>query len=157
MKFTDEHKKKISVALKGKKKSLKHCLNISKSKIGKPSWNKGLKCSWVKVHKNKKGNLAFNWKGGLVIVNGYAYVYDDKLGNCFGSKYIKRANLIWYQETGELIEKPFCLHHKDGNKLNDNVDNLLKIDRYKHIGMEGKRNMRNHLGRFERVIKKQNS
>jgi hypothetical protein len=150
MKFTDKHKKNISIALKGKKKSLTHCLNISKGKKGKPSWNKGKKCSWSKFNlpKHKKGNLALNWKGGEVIVGGYAYVYNKKLGTCFGGKYIKKANLVWYQKTGELIKKPYCLHHKDNNKLNDDFNNLTKMDRYKHIGMEGNKNIRNSLGQF---------
>jgi len=150
MKFTDEHKKKISIALKGRKKSLSHCLNISKAKKGKPTWNKGLKCSWSKFNlpEHKSGELALNWKGGVVIVNGYAYVYNTELGTCFGGKYIKRANLVWYQKTGELMRLPYCLHHKDGDRLNDNFDNLLKIDMNRHIGIEGKKVVRNSVGRF---------
>lgn len=153
MKFTDKHKRNISKALKGKKKSVSHCRNISKGKIGKPSWNKGMKCSWCKFNlpEHKEGKSAIHWKGGVVIVGGYAYVYNKKLGTCFGGKYIKRANLIWYQKTGELIKKPFCLHHKDGDKLNDNFNNLLKLERSKHIGMEGNKNMRNSLGQFRKV------
>ncbi len=38
---SDDHRAKISVALKGKKKSEQHCANLSKAQKGKPAHNKG--------------------------------------------------------------------------------------------------------------------
>jgi len=43
--LTEEHKAKISVALKGKPKSLEARLNMSRADKGRPAWNKGKKMS----------------------------------------------------------------------------------------------------------------
>jgi len=39
------------------------------------------------------------------------------------------------QKIGRLLSKEEIVHHKDGNKLNNDVDNLEIINRIKHISL----------------------
>ncbi len=122
---------------------------------GKPAWNRGIKCpkevrekiskkhlgkKLSKETKNKigdahRGEKNYNWKGGI---------YDDKKGyvwiktkipelNTYHKKYAKRANVIWYENTGEIIKYPYFLHHKNENKKDDSYKNLVKTTRREHF------------------------
>lgn len=67
-KFTEEHKKNISLARKGMKFSDEHRKNMSLVKKGKSSWNKGLS-SWNKGLKGLKGHVA--WNKGILNTDDY--------------------------------------------------------------------------------------
>lgn len=55
--MTDEHKKRISKALQGKKMSDAARLKMSLAKKGKSSWNKGIKRYWKSITEFKPGHL----------------------------------------------------------------------------------------------------
>ena len=63
MKLTEEHKKKISIACKGRVFSEEHIQNLRKCRLGKRSGN---------------------WKGGKIIINGYLWVRTP--GHPYGEK-----------------------------------------------------------------------
>lgn len=82
--FSKEHRAKISLANKGKKKvfSQEHKENISKSRTGEKNWNFGKHFSIEHRKKisesNKKiprakGENSNNWKGGVSKMKGYNY------------------------------------------------------------------------------------
>ena len=68
---TDETKKRISEAHKGKVFSVEHKRNIGKSKQGKPSWSKGKKLGQLplvvrqKMSEVRKGEKNPAWRGGI--------------------------------------------------------------------------------------------
>lgn len=150
MKFTDEHRRKISEALKGKTRTAEHSQNISKAKKGQPSPNKGKKCSWAikNLPKNQKGKTHPRWKGGMIVHGGYVYLRSD-LPIPKWNGYVKRANITWYEHTGEIIDKPYHLHHKDGNKLDDSFENLIKVNQSEHKKLEMEFVKRNCDGQFK--------
>jgi len=59
IKLSEEHRKKIGLALTGRKLSNEHRKNISLGKKGKVAWSKGKKLSHL------TGKNASNWKGGI--------------------------------------------------------------------------------------------
>lgn len=66
--MSNSHKKKISVALKSKKKSPQHCTNNGLAKKGQIPWNKGLKGVQVSTRKGIsqpqfRGRKPWNWTG----------------------------------------------------------------------------------------------
>lgn len=64
--FTEETKRKISLANKGVKLTLEHRKKLSEAKKGKPTWNKGLKSSKESVLKminSKKGKPNLKLRG----------------------------------------------------------------------------------------------
>jgi hypothetical protein len=64
----------------------------------------------------------------FIIHKGYVY-QKSKITelNTRKGRLAKRCNIVWFENTGEIIKKPFFLHHKDNNKLNDSFENLQKV------------------------------
>lgn len=45
--------------------------------------------------------------------------------------------LVWIENKGEILEG-YIIHHKDGNKKNNNIDNLECISRREHTIIHNK-------------------
>lgn len=73
-----------------------------------------------------------NWKGGLYIAGGYAKVKvkehpaKDKRG------YVLLHRLVMEDHLGRYLNNDEFIHHKDGNKLNNELSNLELIYPEKH-------------------------
>lgn len=70
--MTEEHKRKISEALKGRVRPKEWCQKISEGRRGIIPWSKGKKGLWSNSLKGKKrpqyyGDGNPNWKGGLPV------------------------------------------------------------------------------------------
>lgn len=75
--------------------------------------------------------------GDLAIYNGYSFRKDKKTGYFLSSQKIdgKRKRLhvyVWEFETGEKVRRGYHIHHKDGNKDNNDITNLAMITREEH-------------------------
>ena len=72
--------------------------------------------------------------------NGKRFVKDMKYGYYhahFGDTTKMLHRVIWEDNFGS-IPKGFHVHHKDGNKDNNTVDNLELVDAYSHLYWHGK-------------------
>jgi hypothetical protein len=65
-----------------------------------------------------------NWRGGKRKSQGYIYIYCPDHPNA-KKKYVKRANLVMEKQLGRYLKKGEVVHHKDENKENDNIKNLI--------------------------------
>lgn len=89
---------------------------------GNPAWNKGQKLS-----QDKRGPGHPSWKGGTYISSdGYRMVYvgtsqDNESG---WSNYRKEHVLVAERVLGRALNDDDVVHHKDGNKLNNDPENL---------------------------------
>lgn len=94
---------------KGYKQTEEHRINSSLGHKGQVPINKGKKGLQVAWNKEGKGRLKrkFVKKDGKFMLNSH-YVF------CF------------YYRLKE-IPKGFVIHHKDGNSLNDSIDNLVMM------------------------------
>lgn len=161
-KVSKETRLKMSLSAKGRRLSQQSKDKISRKNKGKPAWNKGLSNPKAIENlgdyaKGKSGVEHPNWKGGLIYNNGYCYVYNLDLGRHFGGKYIKRADLVWFEATGELIITPFELHHENGIKDDDRIENLVKLKKPYHSETHLKERDavvgRNNKGQFNKLNK----
>mgnify|MGYP006355478717 CR=1 FL=1 len=64
-----------------------------------------------------------SWKGGLQKMERDGYHIN--LGN---NKRIQRSKYVWQQVYGE-VPKGYVMYHKDGDKFNDELENLECIPR----------------------------
>jgi len=121
---TKEIRKKMSISHNGKKHS-----EETKNKIA----NKHKGKSFSKEHRNnlsnslknrhinpktefKKGQKAWNYKGGKKL---------KRKMKKYNGILILNAHYVWLKHTGlNKIPKRYIIHHKDGNSLNDNIENL---------------------------------
>jgi hypothetical protein len=144
-KFSLEHREKISKARMGMKLTPEAKLKISIANSGRKFSNEINKKKGLSMEKN------YFWKGGKK-KHEFGYILIKTLDcpelprNKQG--YIKRANLVWYKNTNEIIKKPFVLHHIDKNPENDNFKNLQKLTFKEHAKMEYKLRKKNNRGEF---------
>jgi hypothetical protein len=98
---------------------------------------------------SKRGKRNPQWKGGKHIYHDYEYVRissieDDGLKNLVkksieNRSYGKRRSGMCYlhhikmiEKLGRPLEKGEEVHHIDGNKVNNSLDNLILLDRKEH-------------------------
>ena len=96
-----------------KRKYKKHKDNPTSFKKGRKPWNKG-----------KPGYQISSKSKGYIDSHGY-------LVFCIKKKQIFAHRMIWEKYHGK-IPKGYIIHHKDKNRLNNDISNLKLITRGEH-------------------------
>jgi hypothetical protein len=131
-KNTDERIKKYSITL-SKHPSLKKGRKvtwgdkISKSKKGKPNPIGASNSPF------KKGSQHIFWKGGRLKHEGYIMIYtpDHPYAN---KNYVKEHRLVMEKKLKRYLEKWEIIHHKNGIKDDNRIENLEIVVAKKHFG-----------------------
>lgn len=77
----------------------------------------------------KKGMKPHNYKGGSLHKSGYIYIYE-------GGVQRKRSRVIAEKDLGRKLLKSEYIHHIDGDKTNDSLNNLcLCQNQAEHLGL----------------------
>ena len=96
------------------------------------------KCHYQWSSLNTKGDKAPRWKGGKIKhSNGYFLI--KKWGHPFTNKngYVPEHRLILEKKLGYYINpKQFDVHHIDGNKTNNKLENLQLVTHLEHHRIE---------------------
>jgi len=71
-----------------------------------------------------KGINHHNWKGGKIIRDGYLYIYKPNHPNATKAGYVLKHRLVKEHQLKRYLTKNEIVHHNDGNKLNNNENNL---------------------------------
>lgn len=95
----------------------------------------GLKCSGL----SHRGINNHNWNGGSFITSsGYKMVYIG------AKKYIPEHRYLVEKKTGKKLGDNYDVHHKDGNKLNNSIDNLEILKKGTHTALHHRGEKNNH-------------
>lgn len=110
-------------------KMLKHIKMSQKLAAKKRIGMKHSDTSKKKISENRKGKCLGNknpkYKGGYIDNSGYLRI-------CINGKQIKRAKHILERKLGRKLSRFEDTHHIDGNKLNDNSNNLIALSKSEH-------------------------
>jgi len=107
---------------------------------------------YIKGHQqygNKRG-----WKGGVLHNNGYVYIYSPNHPNKnkMGFGYVKRSRLVMERHLGRILSRSEFVHHKNGVRDDDRIENLeltnLSKHQKHHQPITASRLKRDNLGRF---------
>ena len=86
---------------------------------------------FIPGHQNRGANHP-NYKGGQVIAKGYFWILNHDHPRCTPRGYVKRAWLVMEEKLGRYLKPGEIVHHIDGDKLNDDLENLMVTDRRRH-------------------------
>jgi len=93
------------------------------------------RCSGCEQHRLGAGN--HHWKGGRSIVH-HGYVYRKMRGDprANGEGYVAEHRVIWEEANGSLPEG-WIVHHINGDKQDNRLENLEAMPRSKHHNQQG--------------------
>lgn len=135
---------------KGSKMSKKSRLKMSHAHLGKKPWNKGKKLSIVyrkKLSEAHKGQISWNkgkhpeylqgsnnpaWKGGITKQRGYVFIRvpSHPKNHC---GYKKRCILVVEKYIERFLKKGEQIHHINGIKDDDRIENLQIVSAAEHV------------------------
>lgn len=81
-----------------------------------------------------RGDKAANWKGGKVKSDRYIRIYMPEHPFCRKDKYVYEHRLVIEKSLGRYLGPKEEIHHIDGNKHNNDLENLMLFaNRSEHI------------------------
>lgn len=79
-----------------------------------------------------KGKITY-WKGGKSTDRGYNLIYKPDHPQCNNRKYIRENRLIWEENNKAMLLPWIIVHHKNGIKTDNRIDNLELMTRSQHM------------------------
>lgn len=77
------------------------------------------------------GSAHWNWRGGILADGrGYNKVYTGRVDG--KTTYILEHHLIWEKENGRKLPDGYLVHHLNGIKNDNRIENLAAIRRNNH-------------------------
>ena len=102
-----------------------------------------------------RGEKCPAWKGGRRISNyGYVLLRKPDHPNARPDGYILEHRYVMSQYLGRPLRDDEIVHHKDGNRLNNDISNLelMTLSEHTTIHNKEKKIIRDHLGRIKKVV-----
>lgn len=81
----------------------------------------------------RKGEKGSNWKGGISISSeGYRFVKKPEHERANKRGYVLEHILIYEKEHGVKVPPGYCIHHLNGNKQDNRIENLCLMSNSEH-------------------------
>ena len=120
--LSEEHKRKISKANKGRPISREHREKISRALKGRPSHNP-----------YKKGSAHWMWKGGRREGQGYIDIYQPE-HPYNNDGYVLEHRLVMEKHLGRYLKRWEHIHHKNRIRNDNRIKNLEIVVLENHYG-----------------------
>src|SRR3990167_7409559 len=89
-------------------------------KSSKPVWNKGKHPEYM------QGSNHHNWHGGRQFTSaGYIYIWIPKHPHANKQGYVLEHRLVMEKHIGRYLEPKEAVHHLNGNKKDNRIENLI--------------------------------
>jgi len=146
-----------AAVLKSKNKVALNCSSCNKLYGVAPSV---LKWSNLRGHKHRFcsrdcfvsfhiGKNVANWKGGRIVTDrGYILVQDKDTDRPIAGSYRYEHQKVVERAIGRQLREDEHIHHKDGNRSNNSINNLQIVSPSQHAQIHWKQRERNEFGQF---------
>lgn len=107
---------------------------------GGPPWNKGIPRTFEEKRKMSETKLARS--GGKTITSG-GYVYVNKRSHpyCTRDGYVMEHRLVMEAHLGRFLTDEEEVHHKNGNKIDNRLENLQLLTSSAHSSLTNTKDM----------------
>lgn len=118
----------------------KHKCLICDKEFTVPRWDHerrrtcSMKCRGLYMSQRKSGENSHWWKGGRRIIKGYVYLKSYKHPNRNINNYVAEHRLIMEKYIGRYLVKNEQVHHKNGIKDDNRIENLEIVLNKAHFG-----------------------
>lgn len=75
------------------------------------------------------------WNSGFVDNKGRFRVFRPDCPRAYKNGWALRAHVVWWLHHGATHDRMYELHHKDHNRLNDAIDNLIPLTQSAHASL----------------------
>lgn len=102
-------------------------------KAYKMGFRKTAEIEFLNRSEARKGEKAPNWNGGIKTTKaGYRVVLCPEHPRADRYGYVMEHILVWEKATGVLIPMNCCIHHLNGNKADNRIQNLCMMQHAAH-------------------------
>jgi len=126
--FSEEHRRNLGKAHKGTKASEETRLKMSKARKRENLSEE----TRLKMSESHKGNKHWNWKGGRYKHSGYIQVRAYEHPNANASGYVLEHRLIMEKRIGRYLNSYEVVHHINGIKDDNRIENLKLLPGNEH-------------------------
>jgi len=106
---------------------------LIKFNIKRRTGSEGSKLYHLKHPDVWRGKNHNGWRGGRhKNRDGYVYVYKPNHPNARNGRYVFEHRIVMEKHLGRYLKSNEIVHHKDGNKTNNNISNLYLTTKEKH-------------------------
>ena len=78
-----------------------------------------------KIASEKRGEKTSRWNGGQMIRHGYRFIIQPDHPNANALGYVQEHRLVMEFVLARLLKREEVVHHRDGNRLNNVIENLF--------------------------------
>lgn len=102
------------------------CGNEKRVDIGslKDGGSKSCGCLKKEFNRQHSGPNSFSWRGGVKQHDGYILIYKPDYPNSDSQGYVLEHVYVMAQHIGRPLKKGETVHHKNGIKKQNNIENL---------------------------------
>ena len=84
----------------------------------------------------RRGEKSNAWKGGKYMDGcGYILIHAPDHANCNSRGYVKEHRLIMEAKIGRILKKTEVVHHINGDKKDNRIENLVVTNKHDHLSI----------------------
>jgi hypothetical protein len=100
-------------------------------------------------HNSHIPEIHASWKGGKIVnTQGYVLIHQPNHPFCDSDGYVREHRLVMEEHLGRILEPNEVVHHINGNKSDNRLENLQLMSKKQHYQHHYQNRPRDKFGRL---------